>query len=843
MAKHYSTTLRSAVLAIALLHAVGCDDDDDPREPLPDASSDAATQRPDAQTSDASSDASVQVDSSQPDASQPSAADTWALSSTGRLLHFTRATGSIAEARGVTGIAAGDTIVGADIRPANGSVVVLTKDASNVGKLYTVDAATAVATLKASLSADSTDTSEAYAALAGTSFGVDFNPVADRLRVVSDTGQNLRINPESGATITDGVLAPATPGVSAAAYTESFAAACRTRLFVIDSAQKKLLLQDPPNDGKLSEVASLGELGSITGFDIQTSSAGANVAFVGATASDGQRVAALDLATGAVSASVSLALDAGETLRAVFAEPPASAPAQARGELLATTASNKLISFNRGAPGKLCTTAAITGLAAGENVLGADVRPADKALYALGSTGKLYTVALDSAAATLKSTLSPADGDSFSALEATQYAVGFNPVPDRLRVISASGTNLRINVDDGKVTTDVSLSAGSVSAAGYTNSFAGTKSTTLFAIDASANTLVRIGGAPAGGAACPNDSNPNCGVVASLGALGVDISAINGFDIDASNGVALGAFQVGDATTSTLLAVNLSTGAAALPAGTANGTIGGGELVTGLTFAAAPTLTAWAATTDGKLVAFAPSAPATALKTLTVSGLESGETLVGIDVRPLDAKLYGVGSNGRLYALDTETGAASATATLAAAANASFTSLPTANYGFDFNPAADALRLVDDAEDNFRILPSTRTAGAAGTTFVDTALTPAGDVSAAAYTQSYAGSTTTTLYVVDTVAGQLLRQGGLNGDPSPNGGALTGVGALGVSSTSEANFDIIGGHDGAAIAAIASDDGNTALYTVNLGSGAATPYNTGANAVTGRLRGLALTLR
>ena len=42
---------------------------------------------------------------------------------------------------------------------------------------------------------------------ASGSFGVDFNPVADRLRIVSNTGQDLRANVDTGATTVDGALA------------------------------------------------------------------------------------------------------------------------------------------------------------------------------------------------------------------------------------------------------------------------------------------------------------------------------------------------------------------------------------------------------------------------------------------------------------------------------------------------------------------------------------------------------------------------------------------------------------------------------------------------------------
>ena len=84
---------------------------------------------------------------------------------------------------------------------------------------------------------------------------------------------------------------------------------------------------------------------------------------------------------------------------------PTTAPTQAAGSVLAVTETNKLISFNNATPQKLCTSAAVTGLQNGENVLGIDTRPADGALYAVGSAGRIYTIDATTAAATLKSTL------------------------------------------------------------------------------------------------------------------------------------------------------------------------------------------------------------------------------------------------------------------------------------------------------------------------------------------------------------------------------------------------------------------------------------------------------
>src|SRR6185312_5424286 len=81
-------------------------------------------------------------------------------------------------------------IIDIDYRPANGLLYGLGVD----NRIYTIDTSTGAATQVSSLSNR----------LSGTFFGIDFNPVADRLRIVSDIGQNLRVNVDSGAVIVDG---------------------------------------------------------------------------------------------------------------------------------------------------------------------------------------------------------------------------------------------------------------------------------------------------------------------------------------------------------------------------------------------------------------------------------------------------------------------------------------------------------------------------------------------------------------------------------------------------------------------------------------------------------------
>jgi hypothetical protein len=121
---------------------------------------------------------------------------------------------------------------------------------------------------------DATFVSQLGVALDGTQFGVDFNPAADRLRSVSDTGQNLRhdLNP-GGTTTVDAALnnqGPVALGISAAAYTNNdLDPNSATTLFDVDATLDQLAIQSPPNNGVRAPTGKLGlDAGAPNGFDI-----------------------------------------------------------------------------------------------------------------------------------------------------------------------------------------------------------------------------------------------------------------------------------------------------------------------------------------------------------------------------------------------------------------------------------------------------------------------------------------------------------------------------------------------------------------------------------------------
>ncbi|MDZ4749761.1 MAG: DUF4394 domain-containing protein [Saprospiraceae bacterium] len=149
-------------------------------------------------------------------------------------------------------------MLGIDMRPATGQLYAL----GSSNRLYTINMASGAAT--------AVGLAPFSQALNGFFFGFDFNPTVDRIRIVSNKGQNLRVHPVTGAVaFVDGGLNPGMPEIDAAAYTNNFAIATTTTLFVMDYNTDGLYTLTPPNDGKLNLIGSLGmDIYKANGFDI-----------------------------------------------------------------------------------------------------------------------------------------------------------------------------------------------------------------------------------------------------------------------------------------------------------------------------------------------------------------------------------------------------------------------------------------------------------------------------------------------------------------------------------------------------------------------------------------------
>ena len=216
-----------------------------------------------------------------------------------------------------------------------------------------------------------------------------------------------------------------------------------------------------------------------------------------------------------------------------------------------------------------------------------------------------------------------------------------------------------------------------------------------------------------------------------------------------------------------------------------------------------------ALTSSNRLVSFDHATPGTTTSIVQVTGLQPSETLLGLDFRPATGGLYALGSTSRLYILDTTTGAARLVG------SGAFTpALNGTRFGFDFNPAVDRIRVTSDADQNMRLNPDTGAVAAVDTNLQFAATDPhAGanpNVVGSAYSNNFAGATTTVLYDIDSNVDELLIQN------PPNSGTLNTVGALGVDTNDDVGFDISGG-TGTAYASLSNN-----LYTINLQSGVAT---------------------
>lgn len=200
-----------------------------------------------------------------------------------------------------------------------------------------------------------------------------------------------------------------------------------------------------------------------------------------------------------------------------------------------------------------------------------------------------------------------------------------------------------------------------------------------------------------------------------------------------------------------------------------------------------------------RIVTVAAGEPSVALSDAVVSGLNSGDQLVGIDRRPIGGSIYGVAANpagANVYTI------ADGVATFAfAMVSTSGTPivLNGSSFGVDFNPAADAIRITSDTGQNLRVLPTTRIVAAveriAGTTFADGGLsyapitdanrTAAAGIAGSAYTNSVVAPAGTTLLNLDTLLDTVTVQN------PPNDGTQVTIGDLGRASTSAAGFDIL----------------------------------------------------
>lgn len=742
----------------------------------------------------------------------------------------------------VAGVAAGQTIEGIDFRPNTGELYAIGyNQTSGEARLYTINLVTGVATAVGAAPVTlQPNMSE---------INFDFNPTVDRIRVTGSNTANYRLHPVTGAiAATDGTLAYAagdvnvgtTPAIVAGAYTNSFIGATATTLYNYDAALNVITTQAPPNNGTQNTIGMSGVL-----VDANNPAVDLDIFFNAATQTNTAILVALsgvipttnfytvNLATGAATAisPVGVPIQVDD----IAVQINHVVPAQVTGQLLyAITANNSLISFDSDQPAIIRSIVPVTGVTAGQTIEGIDFRPNTGDLYAIGynqtsGEARLYTLNLATGVATAVGaapvTLASAMGE---------ISFDFNPTVDRIRVMGSNGINYRLHPVTGAIAaTDGTLAfaAGDVNAAAdpfiaasaYTNSYIGTTATTLYNIDAVLNILT-------------TQNPPNNGVLNTVGPLGIVLNPIDPlvdldifFDETSSTNLAFVSAAATGITANSLYTINLATGMT-----TSVGLIGAGINVNDIAAFIDRTVPAtvtgqlvYALTGNNSLISFDSDLPAVIRSITSTSGVFAGQPLVGLDFRPATGELYGIGYNNitgmaRLYTLDLMTAIATPIGTDSVLLQPGMGGLT-----FDFNPTVDRIRVLGSNGSNFRLHPVTGAIAATDTNLayaagdVNAAATP--KICAGAYTNSFNGTTATTLYDYDYLLNVLASQ------IPPNNGTLNTIGSTGITVNAAMptiDMDIFYAYaDGSNTAYLNANTGtgsNDGFYTVNLTTGAAT---------------------
>ncbi|MDO9073695.1 MAG: DUF4394 domain-containing protein [Rubrivivax sp.] len=279
--------------------------------------------------------------------------------------------------------------------------------------------------------------------------------------------------------------------------------------------------------------------------------------------------------------ALSLALGACSSIAPIE---PVGPPA--REEIVAVSVSNQLLRFNAGQPQQVRERRPLSGLPAGETLLGIDYRVARGELYALGASGQLYRIDVVAAKAT------PIGTPAALPAASPEWGFDFNPSVDRIRVVNAAGRNLRLHPDtgavvdsdpntpglqfDGRLAYDAGdINAGKpahVVAAGYTYNKLNDKITTNYALDGALGMLIHQGTKEG---VTPSVS-PNTGRLYTVGSLGIGPFVHASFDISDITPTAYAGVRAAGEKATRWHRVDLATGRA-----TFIGTVGGGEPLVG----------------------------------------------------------------------------------------------------------------------------------------------------------------------------------------------------------------------------------------------------------------------
>lgn len=472
----------------------------------------------------------------------------------------------------VSGLVAGDALVAIDVRPQNNHLYGLGYNGGTASvRLYLIESRSGAAVATSLGEAGSyVDAGGAPLPIIGSAINIDFNPTVDRLRVVTDTGQSFRMNPNNGALVDgdfggaagsvtgvnpDGSANGAATTFNAASYANNRANVSATTLYVADAGTDALYIVNPPNAGTLTNPLPLTldgnplDIEAQTGFDIPSS---VNVA---ANASPATGVAYAAFSVGGESGLYQVELSTGATtLVGTFGGLAVRSIAVSDLAIAAQSLNATGTSLQRflAASPSASINVNITGVSATERLVGFDLRPATGQWFALGvdalaNAASLYRIDPQTGAATLiganagQIAFVDALGAPVDMTDGT-YGVSFNPVVDRVRVVASNGLNFRAHpITGGAVDGDLGGASGSIpgtntdgpvtgavgstglDGAAYSSNVAGTTVTTLFTLDATGDRLYIQNP--------PNVGVQTAPVDVTFNGAPVDFAPTTGFDI------------------------------------------------------------------------------------------------------------------------------------------------------------------------------------------------------------------------------------------------------------------------------------------------------------------------
>lgn len=385
----------------------------------------------------------------------------------------------------IQGVNAGEMLVAIDVRPQNQQLYALGVNAvANTATLYRVSPETGFAAALGTPGgiAFTTDgvTPADFPTPTSVGWDIDFNPAADRLRVVA-LSLNFRVNPNTGAPVDgdntglssgsvtginpDGPINSGSITAGGVAYTNNEPNnGGTTTLYTLDGATNSIFIQNPANSGTLTQgqVVTLNgftlDFSLLTGFDIAP---GVNAAASNMPVTSGSAVALIDFG-GNVSTLYTIDLvTAAATFKGHILSGRSVAIRTELGAAIALTSDGtSLVRFSTSSPGTT-TTQALASPSAGETLVGIDSRPQTAQLYALGvnpttDTASLYVVDPQTGALTVVGSAGQIQftTDGVTPVQLPDpanvgYGFDFNPTVDRIRVVTFNGLNFRINPNNG----------------------------------------------------------------------------------------------------------------------------------------------------------------------------------------------------------------------------------------------------------------------------------------------------------------------------------------------------------------------------------------------------------